>query len=138
MNSIIKLFTFFVLLSSCSSNPTNADRTTLQKLNGLSYESTNSMGIVTELSLLRKVEGQIYCGDTISQTPARQVKINLIKDQKLIATTASDTFGYFSLLAKIPKQVTYILRFEALCGSYTAKITWSEDHIKLNDIFLKK
>jgi hypothetical protein len=137
MEHIIKILLFLFLISGCSSNPTNADRTVLQKLNGESYESTNSLAIVTELPLLRKVQGHIYCGESISQTPAKLAKISLIKDFHQIGSTTSDITGKYTLLAKVAKQVSYNLIIEATCGSSSIKIIWENDTLKLNDIFIK-
>lgn len=104
MNSILIKFSVLILFFGCSSNPTVADRTVIQKLNGASYESTNNMGIVTELPLLRKITGQLYCGDSLSQTPTKLAEVRITQAGKTIGTTTSNVAGQYLLLAKVSKQ----------------------------------
>lgn len=137
MNLIIKL-SLLALFCGCSSNPTGADRTALQKLNGASYESSNNLGIVTELSLLRNVTGQVYCGQNLSQIPAKLAEIKLTQGQQTIGTTTSNLVGQFLLSVKVSKQTFYDLQITAPCGNYKTRVLWENDTLKLNDIFLGK
>ncbi|MBC7465501.1 MAG: hypothetical protein H7256_05870 [Bdellovibrio sp.] len=141
MKNILLLgcFSYLALFTGCiSSNPTNADRTPLQKLNGDSYESSNSLGIVTELPLLRKLSGGLYCGKDLDLVPAKLAKVELSLNQKLIGETSSDSTGHYVLSAKISKNTKYNLSIKAKCGSHTTIAVWTEDNLKLEDIFLTK
>jgi hypothetical protein len=59
----------------------------------------------------------VYCGEGISQRPANQAAVVLMKDNLAISTFSTSTDGAYTISASIHSNASYALQVNAKCGS---------------------
>lgn len=130
LNKLFFIGTIGILISGCISGPKNPEQKFSEKLNGDSYESSNTVigvPVLTRKPISKKISGRIYCGEGLSQRLANHVTVSLLDNDKIVSTASTDSNGIFSITANISLEKSYKLQAAAKCGTATKEISLKDD-----------
>lgn len=110
---------FFLGAAGCVSGP-KEDRTFAEKMNGDNYTGQNSVMSVPVLErklILRKISGNVWCGEGLTKRPANHARVELKKKKELVASFSTGADGAYTLSAPLEQDAIYLLTAKSSCGN---------------------
>ncbi len=113
------IFAFCLFSWACVSGPKNDGRSFVEKMSGENYESTNvvlGIPILERKPVTRKISGQVFCGEGITQTAANHAIVSLISENKIVTSTSTDIRGNYLISTLLNPEISYQIRVTSSCG----------------------
>ncbi|MFN7905405.1 MAG: hypothetical protein ACK5P5_09500 [Pseudobdellovibrionaceae bacterium] len=88
-------------------------------MSGENYESTNvvlGVPILERKPITRKISGQVFCGEGITQTAVNHATVSLISENKIVTSTSTDIRGNYMISTPLNAEVSYQIKVTSSCG----------------------
>lgn len=114
-----------LVASSCVTGPKNPHQTTLEKLNGENYESSQlysvaNQPVITAKTKLqqRKFSGHVFGGQGVGRYPIHNARVQLwIKDQ-VVRTATTDPSGAYTFNYPFEESYDCVIKVKSRLGNY--------------------